>query len=166
MFSAWIIDNTKDPACQCVDLPDDHLPEGEITLRVLYSGINYKDALAITQQGKIFRHWPMVPGIDLCGDVLHSRHPDWKQGDTVIVTGQGLGESHYGGLANKARVPASWLIKLPANLSAKDAMALGTAGLAAMLCIIRLEQAGISPNSGSVLVSEHRVASVVSRSGC
>lgn len=153
MFKAWMIENNNGYNCRLVELDDDNLTAGDVTLNVLYSGINYKDALAITHQGKIIRNFPMIPGIDLSAEVLHSQHPDWHQGDQVIVTGYGLGECHYGGLAEKARVPASWLVRLPAELSARQAMALGTAGLSAMLCIIKLEQAGITPVSGPVLVS-------------
>ncbi|MCK5665160.1 MAG: oxidoreductase [Thiotrichaceae bacterium] len=129
------------------------LMEGDVTINVEYSTINYKDALAITDKIPIVRHWPMVPGIDFAGVVAESSHASWQTGDKVILNGWGVGEVHWGGFAEKARVNGDWLIKLPDNISAKQAMSVGTAGYTAMLCILKLQQHGITPNKGKVLVT-------------
>lgn len=131
----------------------DALQEGEVLIRVQYSSINYKDGLATLEQGKVVKQYPMVPGIDLAGIVAASRHPDYKPNDLVLATGYGLGVEHPGGYAELARVPGDWLIPLPAGLGAREAMVLGTAGLTAALCIDALEQAGIRPDHGPVLVT-------------
>ena len=129
------------------------LTDGDVTVAVDYSSLNYKDALAITGKGPIVRRFPMVPGIDFSGTVISSEHPAWKTGDQVILTGWGVGEKHPGGLAQIARVNGDWLVPLPENATGWQAMAIGTAGLTAMLCVDALERNGITPQSGTVLVT-------------
>ncbi len=129
------------------------LPEGDVTLRVEYSTINYKDALAITNKAPIVRKWPMVAGIDGVGVVEASSHPAWKAGDRAIFMGWGIGESHWGGLAQKARVKGDWLVKLPPGMKPRQAMEIGTAGFTAMLCIMALDRHGITRDRGDVLVT-------------
>jgi acrylyl-CoA reductase (NADPH) len=135
------------------DILLDQLPEGDVTVSIDYSTLNYKDALAITGHGPVVRHWPMVPGIDFAGKVDVSTDPRFQPGDSVILNGWGLGETRWGGLAQIARVPADYLIKLPHALTARDAMAIGTAGYTAMLCVQALEKHGINPDSGDVIVT-------------
>lgn len=138
------------------NIEDQELPRleaGGVTVEVEYSTLNYKDALAITGRSPVVRKFPMVPGIDFCGTVAASDHPDWRAGDQVILNGWGVGETHWGGLAQRARVDGNWLVRLPANLSAHDAMAIGTAGYTAMLCVMNLERQGITADSGEVLVT-------------
>ncbi|RIZ40701.1 MDR family oxidoreductase [Pseudomonas putida] len=134
-------------------LDDTTLPAGDVTVRVSHSTLNYKDALAITGRSPIVRQFPMVPGIDFAGVVEESHHPRFKPGDAVLLNGWGVGESHWGGLAQKARVNGDWLIPLPNAMSAKHAMAIGTAGYTSMLSIIALERAGLKPGCGPVLVT-------------
>lgn len=134
-------------------LENERLPAGEVSIDVLCSTINYKDALAITGAGKIVRSFPFVPGIDLAGRVRASEDPNWKAGDLVLVTGWGLGERHWGGLAEVARLPAAWLQRLPEGLSPRRAMAIGTAGFTAMLCVMALEREGVRPEQGEVVVT-------------
>lgn len=129
------------------------LPEGDVLIDVLYSTLNYKDALAITGKGPVIRHFPMVPGIDFVGVVKASEHTEFKVGDQVILNGFGVGERHFGGLAQKARVKGDWLIKLPSKMSAADAMAIGTAGYTAMLCVIALQKQGLTVDRGPILVT-------------
>ncbi len=135
------------------DLDEKDLPEGDVTLRVEYSTVNFKDALAITNRSPIVRRWPMVAGIDGAGVVEASAHPDWKPGDRAILTGWGVGESHWGCLAQKARLRGEWLVKPPEGLTTRQAMAIGTAGFTAMLCVLALERHGVKPPSGEVLVT-------------
>jgi acrylyl-CoA reductase (NADPH) len=135
------------------EIDESQLPEGDVTLRVEYSTINYKDALAITNKSPIVRKWPMVAGIDAAGIVEQSTHPEFKAGDKVILMGWGVGESHWGGLAQKVRVKGDWLVKLPKGITAREAMAVGTAGFTAMLCIMALDDRGIGPKSGEILVT-------------
>jgi acrylyl-CoA reductase (NADPH) len=129
------------------------LPDGDVTLRVDYSTLNYKDALAITNTSPIVRKWPMVAGIDAAGVVEESVHLAWKPGDRVILNGWGAGESHWGGLAQKARVKGDWLVRLPEGLTTRQAMAIGTAGYTAALCVLELEREGLTPERGEVLVT-------------
>ncbi len=129
------------------------MPPGDVTVRVEYSTLNYKDALAITGKGPVLRHFPMVPGIDLAGTVAESGNPSYKSGDKVVLNGWGVGETHWGGLAQRARVKAEWLIPLPGALTTRQAMAVGTAGYTAMLCVMALERHGITPGDGDVLVT-------------
>lgn len=134
-------------------LQETQLPEGDVTVRVHYSTLNYKDALAITGKGPVVRKFPMVPGIDLAGTVEHSDNPAYKAGDQVLLNGWGVGENHWGGLAQKARLNGDWLIPLPARFTAAQAMAIGTAGYTAMLCVMALERHGVTPESGEILVT-------------
>ena len=129
------------------------LPEGDVKVKVLYSTLNYKDGLAITGKGPVVRSFPMVPGIDFAGEVLESSHPDFKVGDMVLLNGWGVGEGHWGGLGQMARVKADWLISLPKGFSAKQALAIGTAGYTAMLCVMALQKHGLKPSDGEVLVT-------------
>lgn len=129
------------------------LPNENVTIDVLYSTLNYKDGLAITGKGPVVRSFPMVPGIDLVGTVSHSTSDEFKSGDKVILNGFGVGEKHWGGLAQKAALNSDWLIPLPACISPKQAMQVGTAGYTAMLSVIALEKQGITPDSGEVLVT-------------
>ena len=134
-------------------LTTDDLPDSDVLVDVAYSTLNYKDGLAITGAGKIVRDFPFVPGIDFAGTVVESASDDFAPGDEVILTGFGVGERHWGGLAGMARVKAKWLVKKPANLSAKDAMAVGTAGFTSMLCVMALENQGIKPDQGEIVVT-------------
>lgn len=129
------------------------LPEGDINIDVQFSTINYKDALAITGKGPVVRQFPLVPGIDLVGTVSNSDSAEFNAGDTVLLNGWGVGEKHSGGLAQKAILKSDWLIPLPKNISAQQAMAIGTAGYTAMLCVMALEKHGVTPESGPILVT-------------
>jgi len=155
MFNALLLTQQPDRKTLAELMPMDEarLPAGDVTVRVEYSTLNYKDALAVTGRGAIVRSWPMVPGIDLAGVVEASDHADWKPGDSVVVTGWGLGETHWGGLAQKARVQAGWLLAVPAPYSTRDAMAVGTAGFTAALCVTALQRHGLRPGDGEVLVT-------------
>ena len=129
------------------------LPEGDVTVKVLYSTLNYKDALAITGKAPVVRSFPMVPGIDLVGIVESSDSDKFSVGDTVLLNGFGVGEVHCGGLATKARLKSDWLIALPSAFTPRQAMAIGTAGYTAMLCVIALEKNGVTPDKGDILVT-------------
>jgi acrylyl-CoA reductase (NADPH) len=129
------------------------VPEGGVLVRPHYSTLNYKDGLALTNRSPVVRLWPMVPGIDGAGEVLQSDHPDWKAGDAFILNGFGVGETHWGCLAQRARLKGEWLVPLPADLSTRRAMAIGTAGYTAMLCVMALERHGLKPGDGEVLVT-------------
>jgi acrylyl-CoA reductase (NADPH) len=135
------------------EIPESQLPEGDVLLRVERSSVNYKDALALTGRSPVVRRFPMVPGIDGAGVVLESTSPAWREGDRVVATGFGLGELHWGCLAESARVKGEWLVPLPAPFTAGQAMAVGTAGLTAMLCVMALERHGVEPSQGEVLVT-------------
>lgn len=134
-------------------LPVSALPEGEVLVKVACSSLNYKDALAVTGQGKVIRRFPMVPGIDLAGTVLESSSKAFRAGDQVIANGCGLGELHWGGFAQLARLPAEWLLPLPEGLTLQQAMGIGSAGIAAMLCVTVLEAHGCRPESGEIVVT-------------
>ena len=134
-------------------IDESRLPEGDVRVRVEHSTLNYKDGLAITDNGPVVRVWPMVAGIDGAGTVLQSSHPDWKAGDRVVHNGWGVGETRWGCMAEQARLPGSGLVRLPAAFSTRQAMALGTAGYTAMLCVLALERHGVSAGSGDVLVT-------------
>src|SRR5262247_2441295 len=127
--------------------------EGDVDVRVEWSTVNYKDGLAVTGKAPVVRRWPMIAGVDLAGTVEVSSHPDWKAGDKVILNGWGLGETHLGAYAEKARVKGNWLVPLPSVMSARDAMAIGTAGYTAMLSVMALEGQGLTPMSGPVVVT-------------
>ncbi|MGL5740086.1 MAG: MDR family oxidoreductase [Plesiomonas shigelloides] len=135
------------------EISPQQLPENNVTVAVQWSGLNYKDALAITGRGKIIRQFPMIPGIDFAGTVLESADPRYQAGDAVLLTGWGVGENYFGGLAEQARVNADWLLPLPAGLSQRQSMIIGTAGLTAMLCVMALEAGGVTPEQGEVLVT-------------
>ncbi|GLP95505.1 MDR family oxidoreductase [Paraferrimonas sedimenticola] len=138
---------------QVVSLNESDLPEADVQLDVLASTLNYKDGLAITGAAPVVRQWPMVPGIDLVGRVTNSASERFKSGDLVLLNGFGVGETHWGGLAEKASLKADWLIALPDGISPTDAMAVGTAGYTAMLCVLAIEKHGITPDKGEVLVT-------------
>lgn len=135
------------------DIDDSLLPDGDVTIDVSHSTINYKDALAITGKGPVVRKFPMVPGIDLVGTVEQSDSDRFNVGDSVLLNGFGVGETHCGGLAQKARLNSEWLIPLPTAFSPRQAMAIGTAGYTAMLCVMALEKNGVTPDKGDVLVT-------------
>ena len=135
------------------EVDETNLPDGNVAVRVHYSTLNYKDALAITGKSPVVRHFPMVPGIDLVGVVEESSHADHRPGDMVVLNGWGVGETHWGGLAEMARVNGDWLVPLPAAFTAHQAMAIGTAGFTAMLCVLALERNGVTPGRGEVLVT-------------
>ncbi|MEV3831867.1 MDR family oxidoreductase [Aeromonas allosaccharophila] len=154
MFKALLLENQDGKTVPTLTrLAESQLPEGEVRVAVAYSSINYKDGLAITGKGKIVRQWPLVPGIDFAGTVLESADSRYQPGDKVVLTGWGVGEGHWGGMAEQARVKGDWLVPLPAGLDERQAMCIGTAGLTAMLCVLALEEAGITPESGEVLVT-------------
>jgi len=146
---------TKDPdfSARVAEVPESELPEGDVTVRVEYSTVNYKDALALTNASPVVRKWPMVAGIDGAGVVEESHHPLWKVGDSVVLNGWGVGETHWGCLAQKARLKGDWLVRRPAAMRAQDTMAVGTAGYTAMLCAMALERQGITKERGEVLVT-------------
>ncbi|MCZ4305440.1 oxidoreductase [Zoogloeaceae bacterium G21618-S1] len=135
------------------DIDESQLPEGDVTIRVALSTLNYKDALAITGRGPVVRRFPLVPGIDLVGTVEDSTHADYKAGDQVLLNGWGVGEVHWGGLAQMARLKGDWLVPLPAQFTPQQAMAIGTAGYTAMLCVLALERHGVTPDKGEILVT-------------
>ncbi|UNU89770.1 MDR family oxidoreductase [Aeromonas dhakensis] len=154
MFKALLLENQEGKTVPTLTrLGESQLPEGEVRVAVSYSSINYKDGLAITGKGKIVRQWPLVPGIDFSGTVLESADDRYQLGDKVVLTGWGVGEGHWGGMAEQARVKADWLVPLPAGLDERQAMCIGTAGLTAMLCVLALEEAGVTPQSGEILVT-------------
>ncbi|TAK91166.1 MAG: oxidoreductase [Aquabacterium sp.] len=135
------------------DIDDAALPDGNVTVRVSHSTLNYKDGLAITGKSPVVRKFPLVPGIDLAGVVETSSHPDYKAGDAVVLNGWGVGETHWGGLAQRARLNGDWLVPLPSAFTPAQAMAIGTAGYTAMLCVMALERHGVTPDKGEVLVT-------------
>lgn len=154
MFKALLLENQDGKtAATLTRLAESQLPAGEVRVAVSYSSLNYKDGLAITGKGKIVRQWPLVPGIDFAGTVLESVDSRYQVGDKVVLTGWGVGEGHWGGMAEQARVKADWLVPLPAGLDERQAMCIGTAGLTAMLCVLALEEAGVTPDSGEILVT-------------
>ncbi|KAB0677753.1 MDR family oxidoreductase [Aureimonas leprariae] len=154
MFRALLAEKIGDSTRTTLqEIDEARLPDGDVAVEVLYSTLNYKDALAITGDGPVVRSFPMVPGIDLAGRVMESRHPDWQPGDAVVLNGWGVGETHWGALAEKARLDGNWLIRLPAAFDARSAMAIGTAGYTAMLSVIALERQGVAPDRGEVLVT-------------
>jgi acrylyl-CoA reductase (NADPH) len=154
MFKAILV-NKDDQGyrAELAQVDESSLPEGDVKVKVLYSTLNYKDGLAITGKGPVVRSFPMVPGIDFAGEVLESSSTDFKVGDMVLLNGWGVGEGHWGGLAQQARVKSDWLIPLPKGLTAKQALAIGTAGYTAMLCVMALEKHGTKPSDGEVLVT-------------
>ena len=154
MFKALLLTREGEAfAARVADLEESRLPEGDVLIRVDYSTINYKDGLALTNRSPVVRQWPMVAGIDAAGIVEESRHPDWKAGDAVVLNGWGAGEAHWGGLAQKMRVPGQWLVPLPKGMTLRQSMAIGTAGYTAMLCVMALERLGVQKEQGEVLVT-------------
>jgi acrylyl-CoA reductase (NADPH) len=154
MFKAILIE--KDEAgyrASLQHIDDAQLPEGNVTVRVSHSTLNYKDGLAITGRGPVVRKFPMVPGVDMAGIVETSSHPDYHPGDAVMLNGWGVGETHWGGLAQKTRLNGDWLVPLPPGFSPRQAMAIGTAGYTAMLCIQALERHGVTPDKGEIVVT-------------
>ncbi|MER2634951.1 MAG: MDR family oxidoreductase, partial [Rhizobiaceae bacterium] len=154
-FKAILVDRDADKKqhLSVTQIGEDQLMEGDVTVAVEATTVNYKDGLGITGKSPIFKRYPMIPGIDFAGTVLSSSHPRWKTGDRVILNGWGVGEGHYGAYAERARVKGDWLVPLPAGLSARQAMAVGTAGYTAMLSVMALERFGITPARGPVVVT-------------
>jgi acrylyl-CoA reductase (NADPH) len=155
-FQALLLNNSPEFSAALTTLEESQLPpmsEGDVAVRVAYSTLNFKDGLAICNKSPVVRAWPMVAGIDGAGVVTESRHPAWKPGDRVVHNGWGVGETRWGCLAQSARLRGDWLVPLPANFSARQAMAIGTAGYTAMLCVLALEDAGVLPSHGEVLVT-------------
>ncbi len=153
-FQAYQIGKSDDgQRCTLTQLDDSDLMEGDVTVRVEYTTLNYKDGLALTGRSPIIRKFPLTPGIDFAGEVIDSGHPDFKAGDRVILNGWGVGEVHSGGYAQKARVSGDWLVPVPDGLDTRRAMAIGTAGYTAMLSVLALEDHGITPDSGDILVT-------------
>lgn len=156
MFNAILLNKNEDGStkAQVTKMDDIELPaEGDVTVAVEYSTINYKDGLAITGKAPVVRKWPMVPGIDGSGEVIASTHPDWRVGDAFILNGWGVGEGHMGCLSERAKLKGDWLIPRPVGMSARTAMSIGTAGYTAMLCVMALAEQGVNPDSGEILVT-------------
>ncbi len=156
MFRAILLNKNEDGStkAELTQLDDAQLPaEGDVTVAIDYSTINYKDGLAITGKSPVVRKWPMVPGIDGAGEVIASSHPDWKAGDAFILNGWGVGETHMGCLGERAKLKGDWLIHRPQGMSSRTAMAIGTAGYTAMLCAMALAEQGVKPADGEVLVT-------------
>lgn len=154
MFKALVLEQQEKQTLSSIrQLDDSELPNGNVLLDVEYSSLNFKDGLAITGKGKIVRNFPMVPGIDMAGVVSQSDDPRYQVGDQVVLTGWGVGEGHWGGMAEKARLNGDWLVPLPSGLTPKQAMMIGTAGFTAMLCVQALLDAGLTPERGEVLVT-------------
>lgn len=153
MFRALLLEKNENFQASVQTLEDSRLPQGDVTVAVAYSTLNFKDGLAITNRSPVVRQWPMVAGIDGAGTVLESSHPDWKAGDAFVHNGWGVGETHWGCLAEKARLKADWLVHLPSAFTPRQAMAIGTAGYTAMLCVMALEERGVRPESGDILVT-------------
>ena len=154
MFNCLLVNkDDKGYSTTYTQLPEDNLTQGNVLVKVAYSTLNYKDALAITGKAPVIRSFPMVPGIDFVGTVEHSDTDDFKEGDQVLLNGFGVGEKHMGGLSQKAKVNSDWLIPLPDGISPLQAMSIGTAGYTAMLCILALEKSGLTPQDGKVLVT-------------
>jgi acrylyl-CoA reductase (NADPH) len=153
-FKAIVIDKTDaGQSVRLTDFDEKDLMDGEVTVRVEWSTVNYKDGLAVTGKAPVVRRFPMIAGVDFAGTVESSTHPSWKAGDQVILNGWGLGETHLGAYAEKARVKGDWLVRRPARISAREAMAIGTAGYTAMLAVMALERAGTDPSRGPVIVT-------------
>ncbi len=155
MFKALVLEENEDRkvSSSIQDLDESSLPEGDVTVDIQYSTLNYKDGMVVSGIGRLVRTYPHVPGIDFAGTVSYSSHADYKPGDQVVLTGWRVGEMHWGGFSQKARVKGDWLVALPDGLSAKQAMGVGTAGIAGMLAIMALEDHGLSPDDGEVLVT-------------
>ena len=153
MFNALLLSKSESFSASVQSVDERQLTMGDVTVGVEWSTLNYKDGLAITNRSPVVRQWPMVAGIDGAGTVLESSHPYWRAGDKFILNGWGVGETHWGCLAEKARLKGDWLVPLPSAFTPRQAMAIGTAGYTAMLCLLALEKHGIGPASGEVLVT-------------
>ena len=155
MFNALVLNKKDDHKAtgKIEEINISDLPEGDVLIKIYYSTLNYKDSLALTSSSPIVRNFPMVPGIDFSGEVEESSNSNFKIGEKVVLNGYGVGEKYWGGMAQKARVNGNWLVKLPEKFSLKQAMAIGTAGYTAMLCVLALEKNGITPDKGEVLVT-------------
>lgn len=153
MFKALLLDNTPAFSASIQSVDPAGLPAGDVLVAPAYSTLNFKDGLAITNKSPVVRQWPMVAGIDGAGTVIESSHPDWKPGDAFVHNGWGVGETHWGCLAERARLKGDWLVRLPSAFTPRQAMAIGTAGYTAMLCVLALEDRGVKPGSGEVLVT-------------
>ena len=153
LFKALLLENTPAFAASVQAVDADRLPAGDVLVAPAYSTLNYKDGLAICNKSPVVRAWPMVAGIDGAGTVVESSHPDWQAGDAFVHNGWGVGETHWGCLAERARLKGDWLVKLPAAFSPRQAMAIGTAGYTAMLCVMALQDRGVLPGAGEVLVT-------------
>ena len=153
MFDALLLEKTDGFKASIRSLDESLLPSADVLVAPDYSSLNYKDGLAITNKAPVVRNWPMVAGIDGAGTVLESSHAGWRAGDRFVHNGWGVGETHWGCLAQRARLKGDWLVKLPPGFSARQAMAIGTAGTTAMLCVLTLEDHGLTPGSGEVLVT-------------
>lgn len=153
MFKALLLEKGEAFSASVQTLEESRLPAGDVTVAVSHSTLNYKDGLAICNKSPVVRSWPMVAGVDGSGTVLESTHPAWKAGDRFVHNGWGVGETHWGCLAEKARLKGDWLVKLPAAFTPRQAMAIGTAGYTAMLCVIALEERGVKPGAGEILVT-------------
>ncbi|MDH3707895.1 MAG: oxidoreductase, partial [Acidimicrobiia bacterium] len=154
MFRALLLDDADgEVTTRVTEVDDAQLPEGDVLVDVEYSTLNYKDGLAIRNRNRVVRSFPMVPGIDFAGTVAQSTHPDFVAGDRVVLNGWGVGESHWGGFAQKARVPGDWLVQLPDAFSSEQAMAVGTAGYTSMLAVLALEEHDVTPDKGPIVVT-------------
>ncbi len=153
MFKALVLEKTPDFQAAVREVDDSFLPEGDVTVDVAWSTLNFKDGLAITNRSPVVRSWPMVAGIDGAGTVVASESPRWRVGDQVVLNGFGVGETHKGCLAGRARLRGEWLVRLPPAFTPRQAMAIGTAGYTAMLCVLALERHGVKPGAGEVLVT-------------
>ena len=154
MFDAWLLEKGEAGfSARLTQLDESRLPAGDVLVRPEFSTLNYKDGLAFTNRAPVVRTWPMVPGIDGAGVVLESAHPSWKPGDRFVLNGWGVGETHWGCLSGRARLKGDWLVRLPDAFTPRQAMAIGTAGYTAMLCVMALERQGVTPGSGDVLVT-------------
>jgi acrylyl-CoA reductase (NADPH) len=153
MIKALVLHKEPEFSATIENLDELSLPQTDVAVEVQYSTLNFKDGLAITNKGPVVRQWPMVPGIDGSGRILQSSHPQWQVGDLVIHNGWGVGETHWGCLAQRAHLKSEWLVKLPAAFTPRQAMAIGTAGYTAMLCVMAIEQGGAKPGQGEVVVT-------------
>ena len=153
MFKALLLEKNDNFQASLQSVSVEQLPPGDVTVAVAYSTLNFKDGLAICNRSPVVRQWPMVAGIDGAGTVMESTHPQWKPGDAVVLNGWGVGETHWGCLAERARLKGDWLVRLPPAFTPRQAMAIGTAGYTAMLCVMALEERGVRPADGEVLVT-------------
>jgi len=153
MIKALVLHKEPEFSAKIESIDEATLPQTDIAVEVQYSTLNFKDGLAITNKGPVVRQWPMIPGIDGSGRILQSSHPQWQVGDLVIHNGWGVGETHWGCLAQRAHLKSEWLVKLPAAFTTRQAMAIGTAGYTAMLCVMAIEQGGAKPGQGEVVVT-------------